>query len=157
MREKDFLGELKRGGYPSGNKPVSEIKPPFTKAQLAAIDRADEQEDALSLDLDCMCKNNDPNCAECWDVPIKFKIVKDHKGNLIDGPKKVSDSVSNANLVHARELEITAVTTVSELYEMIDLPYRITKHAKVSIGSKYDFPRNAETPVLRLEWRGDGE
>ena len=72
-------------------------------------------------------------------------------------PKKASNSVSNANLVHARELEITAVTTVSELYEMIDLPYRITKHAKVSIGSKYDFPRNAETPVLRLEWRGDGE
>ena len=63
-------------------------------------------------------------------------------------PKKAS------NMIHARELDITPVTTVSELFELIALPYRITKHAQLSIVSTSEY-----TPVrtLRLEWRGEPE
>jgi hypothetical protein len=31
---------------------------------------ASKKEEPVSLDLDCMCSKNDPNCAECW-VPDK--------------------------------------------------------------------------------------
>jgi len=72
--------------------------------------------------------------------------------------KKASDNVSsNANLVHARELDITAVTTVSELFELIDLPYRITRHAQLSIVSRSADPSCVPTRTLRLEWRGEPE
>ena len=67
-----------------------------------------------------------------------------------------SNTVSNANLVNARELEITAVTTVSELFDMIDLPYRITKHAKVSIKAVQGPVSFEPTRLLRIEWRGEG-
>jgi len=30
---------------------------------------ASKKEEPVSLDLDCMCKKNDPNCTECWIVP----------------------------------------------------------------------------------------
>jgi len=61
------------------------------------------------------------------------------------------------NMIHARELDINAVTTVSELFELIDLPYRITKHATLSIGSRSDDPACFPTRLLRLEWRGEPE
>jgi len=32
------------------------------------------KEEPVSLDLDCMCEKNDPDCAECWLDPIK--VVK---------------------------------------------------------------------------------
>jgi len=68
--------------------------------------------------------------------------------------KKASDSVSNSmNMIHARELDINAITTVSDLFELIDLPYRVTKHAQLSIVPKH-YP---ETFSLRLEWRGEPE
>jgi len=56
-------------------------------------------------------------------------------------------------------LDINAVTTVSELFELIDLPYRITKHAQLSIvrGSGNPFENTVGTAVLRLEWRGEPE
>jgi hypothetical protein len=63
----------------------------------------------------------------------------------------------SGNLVHARELDITAVTTVGELFELIDLPYRVTKHAQLSIVSRSDDPMCVPTRVLRLEWRGEPE
>jgi len=66
-------------------------------------------------------------------------------------PKKVS------NMIHARELDINAITTVSDLFELIDLPYRITKHAQLSIVSRSSDPMCTPSPSLRLEWRGDGE
>jgi len=72
-------------------------------------------------------------------------------------PRKVSDNVSNGNLVHARELDITAVTTVSELFELIDLPYRVTKHATLSIVPRARFDSFEGTFTLRLEWRGEPE
>ena len=155
MREKDFLSGRKSDAPPPASMASISILPANGYQKLLeAIDRADEMEDAMTLGRDCACHNNDPNCTECWDDPIKFKIVKDHKGNLIAGPKKASNAVSNnANLVYARELEITAVTTVSELYEMIDLPYRITKHAKVSI----QYQDGVVAPILRLQWHGEGE
>ena len=65
--------------------------------------------------------------------------------------------MSNGNLVHARELDITAVTTVSELFELIDLPYRITKKAQLSIVSTSKDPSCVPIRVLRLEWRGEPE
>ena len=65
--------------------------------------------------------------------------------------------MSNGNLVHARELEINAVTTVSELFDLIDLPYRITKHAKVSLISGSSGPIIVPTRLIRIEWRGDTE
>ena len=67
--------------------------------------------------------------------------------------------MSNGNLVYARELEINAATTVSDLFDLIDLPYRITKHAKLSFtaGSASE-PYGVVAPrVLRLEWHGGAE
>ena len=41
----------------------------------------------MSLDLDCMCKNNDPNCGECWvDTPIPFSVAN---GRLVNIPAVV--------------------------------------------------------------------
>ena len=79
-------------------------------------------------------------------------------GDFVKQPEKASDRVSNGNLVHARELGITAVTTVSELFDLIDLPHRITKHAQVSLVPTGCYPYS-EVPqmVLRIEWRGEGE
>jgi hypothetical protein len=73
-------------------------------------------------------------------------------GAIIDKPKKVS-----TNMIHARELDINAVTTVSDLFELIDLPYRITKHATLSIVGRSADPSCMPTPTLRLEWRGEPE
>jgi len=67
-------------------------------------------------------------------------------------PKEVS-----TNMIHARELDINAITTVSELFELIDLPYRITKHAQLRIVSKSSDPASPPIRVLRLEWRGEPE
>jgi len=62
-----------------------------------------------------------------------------------------------SNMIHARELDINAVTTVSELFELIDLPYRVTKHAQLSIVPK-SYPETFTTNfTLRLEWRGEPE
>jgi len=34
------------------------------------------KEEPVSLDLDCMCEKNDPNCAECWDgEPLAFGLT----------------------------------------------------------------------------------
>ena len=71
--------------------------------------------------------------------------------------REASNSVSNGNLVHARELEITAVTTVSDLFELIDLPYRITKKSVLSIVRQSPFPGVEGAVSLRLEWRGEPE
>jgi len=60
-------------------------------------------------------------------------------------------------MIHARELDINAVTTVSELFELIDLPYRITKHARLSVVRRSQFESRLDTTTLRLEWRGDAE
>lgn len=63
-------------------------------------------------------------------------------------PKKVS------NMIHARELDITADTTVSDLFELIDLPCRIAKNAKVGlVGRGPDL--GSATYRLRIEWTGD--
>ena len=70
--------------------------------------------------------------------------------------RKESDVVkSKGNLVHARELPITRATTVSDLFELIDLPYKITRGAQVSLVPQYGvFRPDACTPyVLRIEWR----
>ena len=68
-------------------------------------------------------------------------------------PKKASTST---NMIHARELDITGVTTVSDLFELIDLPYRITKKATLSIKQAQRGQYEVGTTVLRLEWRGEG-
>ena len=64
---------------------------------------------------------------------------------------------AGGNMIHARELEITAVTTVSDLFELIDLPYRITKKSVLSIVRQSPFPGVEGATSLRLEWRGDDE
>jgi len=67
----------------------------YARYFLAEIEK--EKEEPVSLDLDCMCKKNDPNCEQCWEgSPLvaddtdwagkelgKFKIVKNHKGELL--------------------------------------------------------------------------
>jgi len=69
-------------------------------------------------------------------------------------PKKVSENLS---ITHARELKIDDTVTVSELFELIDLPYRITKHAQLSIVPK-SYPETFTTNfTLRLEWTGEVE
>ena len=50
----------RRGGYPSGKTPVADIKPPPSSIRP-------EKEEPVSLDLDCMCSKNDPNCVDCWE------------------------------------------------------------------------------------------
>jgi hypothetical protein len=62
-------------------------------------------------------------------------------------PKKVSTNMIRTT--HVREIDINRITTVSDLFALIDLPYRITKKATVSI--------EAGTATLRLEWRGEPE
>ena len=84
----------RRGGYPGGNKPVGELMPPPANIRSASIRGVQppvrryvpvnakpipglvvhkcggtKVEEPVSLDLDCMCDKNDPNCAECW-VPV---------------------------------------------------------------------------------------
>ena len=84
MREKDFLAGRKSDAPPPASMASISILPTDGYQKLLeAIDRADEMEDAVTLGRDCACHNNDPSCTECWDRPIKFKIVKDHKGNAL--------------------------------------------------------------------------
>jgi len=65
---------------------------------------------------------------------------------------------ASTNMIHARELDINAVTTVSDLFELIDLPYRITKKATLSIVSRFGKdPASEGRKVLRLEWSGEPE
>ena len=131
------------------------------------------------IGLDCMCKNNDPNCVECWIEPeeasnsVSKSPVLKCECSLDDGvrytthcgcdycdypngapikPKKVS-----MNMIHARELDINGVTTVSELFELIDLPYRTTKRARVSIVPWSQKESFTTTFKLRLEWTGGDE
>jgi hypothetical protein len=66
--------------------------------------------------------------------------------------KKVS-----TNMIHARELDINGVTTVSELFELIDLPYKVTKKATLSIVPWSDKASLTTTFKLRLEWTGGDE
>ena len=35
-----------------------------------------EKEEPVSLDLDCMCEKNDPNCATCW-VPVAIPTIQE--------------------------------------------------------------------------------
>jgi len=60
-------------------------------------------------------------------------------------------------MIHARELDINAMTTVTDLFELIDLPYRITKHAQLSIVPWSNKAALTTTFKLRLEWRGEPE
>jgi hypothetical protein len=60
-------------------------------------------------------------------------------------------------MIHARELDINGVTTVSDLFELIDLPYKVTKHAQLSIVPRSPFENTTGTFTLRLEWRGEPE
>jgi hypothetical protein len=92
-------------------------------------------------------------------IPSDFLVPTSHECYHIHCvAREVSNIVSdNANLVHARELDITEVTTVTELFELIDLPYRITKHAQLSVVTRSQFADTFGTPTLRLEWRGEGE
>ena len=83
-----------------------------------------------------------------WASDAVFAIANATKTSA---PKKVS------NMIHARELDITAVTTVSELFELIDLPYRVTKHAQLSIVIRPSSPASPPYRTLRLEWRGEPE
>jgi hypothetical protein len=70
--------------------------------------------------------------------------------------KKASDNVST-NMIHARELDINAITTVSDLFELIDLPHRITKKATLSVVPWSQKGSFTTTFKLRLEWRGEPE
>jgi hypothetical protein len=63
----------------------------------------------------------------------------------------------SGNMIHARELDINMLTTVSELFELIDLQFRITKHAQLSIVSRSADPSCVPTRTLRLEWCGEPE
>lgn len=84
-----------------------------------------------------------------WPSDATFAIANASKTSA---PKKVS-----GNMIHARELDINAVTTVSELFELIDLPYRVTKHAQLSIVTQSRFGDVVVPTTLRLEWRGEPE
>ena len=90
---------------------------------------------------------------------ISQRNLSDSLSQIADAkPRKGSDSVSTNSIVYARELEINAATTVSDLSDLIDLPYRATKHAKLSIipGDSPD-PYTSRPRVLRLEWHGGAE
>ena len=99
--------------------------------------------------LKCECPLDDGvrwtthcGCEEC-DYP---------NGAPIKPAKKVSE-----NMIHARELDINGVTTVSDLFELIDLPYKVTKHATLSIVPWSDKASFTTTFKLRLEWTGGDE
>jgi hypothetical protein len=105
-------------------------KPPVLKCTCPF----DQPENGYIYTTHCGCDK----CEYPWNAPIK--------------PKKVSE-----NMIHARELDINAVTTVSDLFELIDLPYRITNKATLSVVSASKDPACVPVRVLRLEWRGDDE
>jgi hypothetical protein len=73
----------RRGGYPGGSKPVGELMPPPANIRSASI--RPKKEEPVSLDSDCMCEKNDPDCAECWvpqpagvrKFPITFPVRSD--------------------------------------------------------------------------------
>jgi len=60
----------------------------YARYFLAEIEKEKEKEDPVSLDLDCMCEKNDPNCAECWieglptDAPNLRAMVAAHHSGL---------------------------------------------------------------------------
>jgi len=67
-------------------------------------------------------------------------------------------------MIQAKELVIDGNTTVSDLYKLIDMPYKITNKSKLMFVSErpsFYFPENVQRPlVLRLEWeveKGDPE
>ena len=83
-------------------------------------------------------------CDEC-DYP---------NGTPIKRPKKVSENMS---ITHARELKINDTVTVSDLFALIDLPYKITRKAKVTWVARQDNALIDPTFTLRLEWTGGDE
>ena len=67
-------------------------------------------------------------------------------------------------MIQAKELVIDGNTTVSDLYKLIDMPYKITNKSKLMFVSErpsFYFPENVQRPlVLRVEWeveKGDPE
>jgi len=58
----------RRGGYPGGYPAGGTVNVNRPMPTASASIRP-KKEEPVSLDLDCMCKNNDPNCTECWIVP----------------------------------------------------------------------------------------
>jgi hypothetical protein len=75
-------------------------------------------------------------------------------GTPIEPPKKVSENLS---ITHARELKIDDTVTVSDLFALIDLPYKVTRDAKVTWVAHQDNALCTPNFTLRLEWRGDAE
>ena len=58
-------------------------------------------------------------------------------------------------MIQARELSINSDTTVHDLYELVDMPYRITNKARVVLIPDPGVPRRFDTEhplVLRVEW-----
>jgi len=66
-------------------------------------------------------------------------------GTPIKRPKEVS--VNMIRTTHTRELDINRITTVGDLFALIDMPYRITKKATVKV--------EAGTATLRIEWASE--
>ena len=67
-------------------------------------------------------------------------------------------------MIQAKELVIDGNTTVSDLYKLIDMPYKITNKAKVTLAAEWPsfrYPENVQRPLLlRVEWeveKGDPE
>ena len=66
-------------------------------------------------------------------------------------------------MIQARELRIDSDTTVTDLFNLMDMPYKIIRKAKVALIPDPTVERRYETMatlILRIEWeveKGDPE
>lgn len=65
-------------------------------------------------------------------------------------------------MIQARELVIDSTTSVSDIYKMVDMPYKITNKAKVTVQPDPTWRQSMQISplVLRVEWeveKGDPE
>ena len=72
----------RRGGKPL---PSAITRACWPQIDWAGVD-AKRKEDDLSLGLDCMCENNDPECKECWLDPQALALAAEAEGICYEGP-----------------------------------------------------------------------
>jgi len=58
-------------------------------------------------------------------------------------------------MIQARELRIDSDTTVTDLYELIDMPYKVTNKSRLTVvldpNARFE-PMTSHPLVLRVEW-----
>lgn len=83
---------------------------------------------------------------ECWCCGLPEAECK-----FLSKPKRV---VAVSKTVYARELVLREGVTVGDLFALIDIPFQLSKKAKVSI--RYHDTGDVNMS-LRVEWTGDNE